>query len=301
MVDHDDAATFPTPGMPEGRELVLPGRGSTFVREVPGPPGAQTVLLLHGWTVDSALNYFAAYPALGERFRVVALDHRGHGRGIRNGRRFTLEDCADDAAALLDELGIERAIAVGYSMGGPVAQLLWQRHRPRVEGLVLCATAARFRDGRGGLALKGVATGLSLATRAAPGWVHRRVTDRVLVARYDSSPLGRWARERSRQNDLRSMIDAGHALGAYDASGWIGGVDVPTSVVLTRYDTTVPPERQEQLAHAVRGTRVVAVSGGHDVCAVDPDEFVPALVEACVDVDRRAALRPHRSGDPQVG
>ena len=49
---------------------------------------------------------------------------------------FRLEDCADDIAALLAALGVDRCIAVGYSMGGPIAQLLWQRHPHLVDGLV---------------------------------------------------------------------------------------------------------------------------------------------------------------------
>src|SRR5919201_1494134 len=96
---------------------------------------------------SGVLNWFRVFDALGEHFGVVAVDMRGHGRGIRNGRRFRLADCADDAAATLDALGIERAIAVGYSLGGPVAQLLWRRHPEKVEGLVLCATSYRFING----------------------------------------------------------------------------------------------------------------------------------------------------------
>ena len=112
---------FLTPGLPDGRAIELPGRGTTWIREAPGPQGAPTLLLLHGWTANSALNWFATYEGLQREFNVVALDHRGHGRGIRSRGRFRLEDCADDAAALLEALNIERAIAVGYSMGGPVA------------------------------------------------------------------------------------------------------------------------------------------------------------------------------------
>ena len=211
MSDFSDAAPFPTPGMPDGRYVELPGRGTAFVREVVGPEGAPTLVLLHGWTANSALNWFATYAPLGEHFHVLALDHRGHGHGIRSWKRFTLEDCADDAVALLDALGVEAAIPVGYSMGGPIAQLMWQRHPDRTDGLVLCATAARFRDRGSDRALQGVVTGLSLAVRAAPSWMHKRVTERLVVGRYDSSPLGCWAREQSRFNDLRTIIEAGHA------------------------------------------------------------------------------------------
>src|SRR5205085_6777031 len=83
--------------MPPGRHVELPGRGTTFVRELDGPPGAPVLLLLHGWTASSDLNWFGAYDALGHAHRVIALDHRGHGRGIRSARWFRLEDCADDA------------------------------------------------------------------------------------------------------------------------------------------------------------------------------------------------------------
>ncbi|HUR17824.1 MAG TPA: alpha/beta fold hydrolase [Acidimicrobiales bacterium] len=119
------------PQLPPGRTVDLPGRGRTFVREAAGPAGAPTLLLLHRWTVTADLNWFTAYEPLSRHFRVIALDHRGHGQGIRSWKPFRLEDCADDDAALAQVLGIDRLIPVGYSMGGPVAQLLWRRHRHR--------------------------------------------------------------------------------------------------------------------------------------------------------------------------
>ena len=257
------------------------------MREADGPVDAPTVLLLHGWTANSALNWFGTFGPLSEMFHVVAVDHRGHGRGIRSWRRFTLEDCADDAAALLRVLGVGSAVAVGYSMGGPVAQLLWRRHPALVDGLVLCATAARFRDTRGERAVRGVVTGLSFATLATPTWMHRRLAERVLVSKYDTSPLGTWAREQARQNDLRAMIDAGHALGAFDSREWVGSIDVPTAPVMTRFDTPLRNSRQPDPADAPPGATAWSVNGGHDVCAVDPETFVPVLLDACTDVASR--------------
>src|SRR3954454_20650831 len=104
------------PPLPPGRTVELPGRGTTFVREVSGPPGAATVVLLHGWTVTADLNWFTSYAALGRRFHVVALDHCGHGQGISCRRPFRLEDCADDVAALAEVLGLRQVIVAGYSM-----------------------------------------------------------------------------------------------------------------------------------------------------------------------------------------
>jgi pimeloyl-ACP methyl ester carboxylesterase len=171
---------------------------------------------------------------------------------------------------------------------------MWRRHPDRVDGLVLCATAARFRDRGSDRALKGVVTGLTLAVRAAPSWMHDRVTERLVVGRYDTSPMGSWAREQARYNDLRTMIEAGHTIGSFDSRPWLGSIDVPTDVVMTTYDTTVPTARQQAMADAIPEARVVPVSGGHDVCAVDTESFVPALVDACTDVTDRARSREHR-------
>src|SRR5439155_14870334 len=134
--------------VPLGRKLVLEGRGRTFVREAGNTHAADTVLLVHGWLASAGLNWATSFEPLGEHFRVVAPDLRGHGRGIRSGRRFRLEDCADDLAALVEDLGCGPVIVVGYSMGGLIAQLLWKRHRDAVEGLVLCSTARVFMPGR---------------------------------------------------------------------------------------------------------------------------------------------------------
>ena len=133
----DDDASVGAPPLPMGRRINLPGRGTIFVREVAGPPGAPTVVLLHGWIASGGLNWYHVFGPLSEHFNVIAPDLRGHGRGIRSPRRFKLRDCANDVAALVRHLDTGPVIAVGYSMGGPVAQLLWREHRDLVSGLVL--------------------------------------------------------------------------------------------------------------------------------------------------------------------
>ena len=277
------------PPLPEGRTLDLPGRGRTFVREVPAPrPGAPTVVLLHGWTASADLNWFPAYAPLGRHFRVLALDHRGHGRGIRSWRPFRLEDCADDVAALLGALDAGPAVVVGYSMGGPIAQLTWRRHRDAVSGLVLCATAAGFGGWRGDRAFFSAMLGLSVAAQVTPGVVRRQVMDRVIHQRLQGR-LNDWAVEELRRNDPASVLQAGSAIGRFDSRRWIGGVDVPTASLITTDDNVVPVRRQESLAAAIPGNRVQRVAGDHAVCVSAPQRFVPVLVDACRDVADRAA------------
>ena len=177
------------------------------------------VLLLHGWTANADLNFFTCYRPLGEHFRVVAIDHRGHGRGIRTRKAFRLEDCADDAAALCDLLGIDRVIPIGYSMGGTIAQLMWRRHPQLVRGLVLGATSAYFRTSRnerlGFIGLGGLARLARLTPVQARSWALHQFYLKGKAATWEP-----WALQQVAQHDWRMVLEAGRAIGAYDARPW---------------------------------------------------------------------------------
>ena len=96
------AETISIPPLLPGRVVHLPGRGEMFVRHHQhSDPNAPTLLLLHGWTASSDLQFFTAYESLSRDYSIVGVDHRGHGRGLRPNRAFSLEDCADDAAAVV--------------------------------------------------------------------------------------------------------------------------------------------------------------------------------------------------------
>ena len=280
------------PELPPGRMVELPGRGRTFVRDLAGPAGARRLplVLLHGWSVTADLNFFACYRPLADQGRrVVALDHRGHGRGIRPfGGRVRLSDCADDAAALLDMLGIERAIVLGYSMGGPIAQLTWRRHHDRVAGLVLCATSADFTSGPAAELRYRAFGGLGLVATVAPlpatNLFHRMIEQRV-----GDGPMVDWMRGELQRGSPAGLLSSLGSLGRFRADDWIGEVDVPTSVVRMTEDQTVSPRRQARLAELVPGAERFDVAGPHDVCATNPRRFVPVLLDAVASVDRRTA------------
>ena len=271
------------PRLPLGRRIELPRRGTTFVREVAGPPGAPTLLLLHGWVASGGMNWYRAFGPLSRHFTIVAPDLRGHARGVRSRRVFRLADCADDCAQTLLALGTGPVVAVGYSMGGPVAQLLWRRHRDLVGGLVLCATAGGFVPQRGGRRafqsgmLAGVAAARVVAAARPPGLPTPRVWPRALPA---------WAAAEMRRHDWRMIIEAGHSLSTYNARRWLPEIDVPTAVVCTTEDRAVPAELQHALASAISGATLHPVADGHLACA--RRSFAPALVDACLDVARRA-------------
>lgn len=288
------ATTTTAPWLPPGRRVKLDGRGTTFVRELAGPAGAPTVMLLHGLSATADVNWFTAYEALGRHFNVVAIDHRGHGRGIRTWRQFRLEDCADDVAALASELGLSRIIPVGYSMGGPIAQLTWRRHRSLVSGMVLCATARSFasRDPRTRLLFSSLLP-LSAAARATPPRMRARMAETFISTRTQGRPLAEWAGGELRRGDAATIMQAAAAVGRFRSSEWIGEVDVPAAVVLTTRDQLVSPVRQQRLADSIPGARVYPVEGDHAACVTAARRFVPTLVQACTDVATRSGLSMH--------
>jgi 3-oxoadipate enol-lactonase len=280
------------PDLPPGRELVLPGRGTTFVRDLAGPSAdAPALMLLHGWTATADLNFFPVYAALGERYRVVTIDHRGHGRGIRSRRAFRLADCADDAACAMAELGIEHYIPVGYSMGGPIAQLLWQRHHQHVDGLVLCATASTFSDGWSQRMTFLGLTGLAGLARLTPMQLRVALTERLYLSK-KAAQWEPWAIHEAANHDWRMVLEAGHAIGNYAADEWLGAVDVPAAVVLTLRDQVVPMERQLRLLELIDSASAFRVDGPHDSIVSQTAEFLPALQAALADVTSRVIPHP---------
>lgn len=278
------------PALPFGRAVELPGRGATFVREAFGPPGAPVLFLLHGWSATADLNWHPYFDALSRHFRVIAIDHRGHGRGIRHDDPFRLEDCADDVAALAAQLGIERLIVVGYSMGGAIAQLLWLRHRSLVDGLVFCSTSAAFRS----------TARLRMLFRAAAGVSVVRGHGAVsTVAGSALTALARWnglrgemtwGVEQMARHDWGKVVEAGHQIGRFDARDWIGSITVPTSVIATLADEVVPTRHQVWLAHTIPDATLRHFPGGHHRCVTHPERFESVLVQACREIAARSSM-----------
>lgn len=284
-----DGVTPDVPVPPPGRPVALPDRGTTHVLDLPGPtPDAPTLLLMHGIATTGPLTWFSVLDDLRQHYRVVTFDQRWHGRGIHSAD-FTLDDCADDAVAVLDALGIERAVVVGYSMGGASAQVLWRRHPDRVAGLVLCSTAARWQGHLGErvffLMLRVANYGL-LSVAADKVQAHAD----TLPPLADDAPeadLRAWAMAELRATSPWSLPVVMAELGRFDATGWIGEVDVPTGVLVTARDRAIPTERQWQLAGRIPGAITRSAPGGHASLVFDLEHWKPVFLELVHDVVER--------------
>lgn len=245
------------------------------------------LFLFHGWGATADLNFFRCFETLGKHYRVIAMDARGHGRGIRPKLYFRLEDCADDAVALADALGIGTFIAVGYSMGGAIAQLVAHRHAERTAGLVLCSTASVFWTGRPPerTVWSGVMPAIAAALTLTPVAIRQGLLNRFLLVRKEPGTPDWMLREIGR-NDPAIIVQAGLALGRFDSSNWLnelgagGSSGIETAIVLTTNDHTVPPSRQRKLAAAIPGSHMFEVEADHRAAVTSPQKFLPQLLDA---------------------
>jgi pimeloyl-ACP methyl ester carboxylesterase len=100
------------------------------------------LILLHGGLMSSEL-FGPVIPMLAERHQVIAVDLQGHGRTADIDRPIDVRLMADDIAALIDHLGLDRPDVVGYSMGGGVALQTAVRHPAKVRRLVVVSANIR--------------------------------------------------------------------------------------------------------------------------------------------------------------
>ena len=282
-------APEPPVPLPPARTVVLPGRGEVFLRDTGGD--GVPLLLLHGWTVSADLNWFAQYRGLAEAgYRVLAIDHRGHGRGLRSLADFRLEDCADDAVGVLRELGTGPALLAGYSMGGPIALLAARRHPDAVTGLVLCATTSNWRSPRI-RAFWWTMAFWRLVLAIAPYGVWRAG---LRAAGLPDNAQTTWATSELVRGSARDIAEAGRELGRFDARPWLAQVHRPAAVVVTRRDGLVPPPWQRDLARRLDAP-IVECPGDHLASSNQAPEFTRALLEALARV-RQVVSSPPSTG-----
>ena len=277
------------PWLPAARIVNIAGRGEFFVRQHEhADASVPTVLLLHGWTASGDLQFFTAYRALAERFSFVAVDHRGHGRGLRSIGSFSLEDAADDAVAVVRELGIDRVIVVGYSMGGPIGLLLTRRHPDLVAGVVMQATALEWRATWRERISWRVLPAMGAALRS---WIYprfmRRVLEKMLHDRHPLAVYVPWIRGELSRQDPKAIVDAGRALGQYDARPWASSLGVAAGSLVTTNDRLVKPAKQRALASELNAS-IVELPGDHLGSWELPEAFAAATVELVTIVQMRS-------------
>jgi pimeloyl-ACP methyl ester carboxylesterase len=203
--------------------------------------------------------------------------------------KFTLEAAADDNAALVRDLGLERVVVLGYSIGTAVAQTMVARHPNLVAGLVLVGGEFRPRQRVSEKIYDRIGGWLATTQRATAGrrGAHGVVT-KAAVENPDVESLRGWLTAEMERGHAASMRQAGRALARFDGGPIAAAHAVPTAVVVTTRDRLVRPERQQRLAEGWRAT-TVHLDADHDAPLTQPAAFVNATLEGLDAID---ALMP---------
>jgi 3-oxoadipate enol-lactonase len=277
--------------LPPARTVQVKGRGEFFLRDTGGE--GPTVMLLHGWMASADLNWHGAYDDLAAAgYRVLAIDHRGHGRGLRPLNPFRLADCAADAAAVLRELAVTPAVVVGYSMGGAIAQLVARDQPDVVGGLVLSGTAQHWQDPQTRRFWRAMGA-LGLALSVSPRPLLKAFFRRAGLAESDRTA---WLQSEIMRHSARDIAEAGRELGRFDSRPWLADLQVRSAVVLTSRDEAVSPRKQHELATAL-SSEIFEVPITHLQITTAARRYNPALLQAIASVSADAGVEtPRRSG-----
>ena len=292
-----DTAQPPASGPPllrRGTFESADGRRIAFTDHVDGD---EPMLFIQGLSLsgDFWFNTPATVRARRSGVRPILIDNRGTGRsrGARAPR--SLAVLADDCAALLDVLAIERAWVVGLSMGGMVAQHLAIRHPGRVRGLVLVATSACVRAGPwpAPTILRTLARGVLSPSRSLDPLAALLLgpNDRPRA----TSLLTPFVRLAARAPTPRvTVLSQLAAVASHDTRRALRSVTCPTEILAGDADALVPPAHSHTLAQIIPNARYTVFSGvGHGLPLCAPTA-IPDAIE-------RLLPAPPRARDGNIG
>jgi 3-oxoadipate enol-lactonase len=239
----------------------------------------EPLLLIAGFACDHT-NWSQMIPLLASRYRVIVFDNRGVGQTSAPNTPYSIRQMAEDAAGLLDAIGLSRIHVAGHSMGGQIAQELALAHPERVRTLTLLASCAKL-DERGKAVIESwgelprlvdAVTGLRLSFPwiytshfyATPGAIER-VIEEVLSNSFPPSPLGIYQQSR--------------AITSCDTSTRLDGIKCPTLVVVGNEDILSRLSFSEQLVQGIRGAELVVLEKcGHGLPTESPEATAAVLL-----------------------
>ncbi|MFC3493693.1 3-oxoadipate enol-lactonase [Glycomyces rhizosphaerae] len=236
---------------------------------IDGPDDVEAIVFANslGTTLDM---WRPQVEALGDRYRLVRHDTRGHGRTRATGQNFGIGDLADDIADLLDHLEIERAHLVGISLGGATVLEFAARHADRTDRIaVLCTAAAIATPAFWAERVRLVRTrGMdALAETATRRWFtdgfHREHPDIVRRFRADLAacdPLGYTACCR--------------AIGEMDLHDRLAAIAAPALVLYGTEDEITTEADARKLQAGIPDCRLVAVNGAKHIASTEQADFV---------------------------
>jgi 3-oxoadipate enol-lactonase len=233
------------------------------------------LLCIMGFATDST-GWLLQVPAFAERHRTIVFDNRGVGRSAKPPGAYTIHEMADDAAALLDHLRIDRAHVLGLSMGGMIAQELALRHPERVRKLVLAATYpepdAATEENRkviftqmGGSITEAGEMRIDF-TAMNPLLFFQHLLPLVFNQSFIQNELPRLMQMFSGALQygfsLEAVMGQLQAVMGHRATDRLNTITAPTLVLTGDADRLIAPANSKILADSIPGARLVEVAGG---------------------------------------
>jgi pimeloyl-ACP methyl ester carboxylesterase len=238
------------------------------------------LVLLHAFPLNASM-WSAQREGLADTCRVICPDQRGFGGTQLGHDEPSLDEVADDVAAMLDARKVDTCVLGGLSMGGYVAMAFLRRHPERVRGLVLADTKA------GADPPEAAANRRRVADEVVAAGHSRQLLDEVLPSLVGETTKDRRALVMGRVKALverapaYAVAWAQRAMAARpDSFDTLRAVAVPTLVVVGEEDTLSPPADAQAMADAVPDARLVTIpAAGHLTAVEAPEEFNAAVAE----------------------
>jgi pimeloyl-ACP methyl ester carboxylesterase len=238
------------------------------------------VLLIPGLGSDAG-TWANFLPSVQDEYKLIILENRGSGRSAKPTGQYSIEMMAEDALALLENLGVPRAHVIGKSMGGMVAQILAARHPEKVRSLVLACTLMKHDDyGKEMLEIARILAqkgGLYETYRLA--FLLSYSKEYCMTHRARLEQAQRFLKEASNPDELvRGYIGQSLACENHDSRDLAPQIKAPTLILVGREDRITTPEHSESLAAAIRQSQLVIFPhGGHGFWREFPKEVNPIV------------------------
>lgn len=244
--------------------------------DVAGASQSPTLLLVHGFPHDRTI-WAPQMRALSAAYQCVAVDLRGFGESS-SAPPYSMDQYADDLAALLDAIGVRRAAIAGVSMGGYVSFAMWRRHADRVNGFVFVDTRAgadsdtvraRRQEWIARVHAEGVA---AMSETLAAGQLG--TTTRTRHPELEPTVVA-MARRMSEEGLIGALAAA---MGRPDSTDALATITVPTMFVVGDEDTIAPRSESERMQSLVAGSRLEVIHGAGHLSNLERPAAFNALV-----------------------
>jgi 3-oxoadipate enol-lactonase len=243
----------------------------TLYYELHGPADAPVVVLSNGILMSTA-SWMHQVPALSRAWRVLLYDCRGQWRSEHPPGPYSMEMHAEDLAALLDALHIEKAHVAGISYGAELSMLFAARHPERVRSLIVSSAVSQVDP-----LLHAIVEEWIAAARAADPEALFRATVPMNFSEAWIAANGaalQSARQRYEELDFPALLELLLAFSGLEITGQLPSISAPTLVISGEEDILKPRKYSELITGQIPGAHLAMVpNAGHSVCWEQPVVF----------------------------